>query len=228
MDKKLINNDTLFDLKNKVIVITGSASGIGKKFCSELILRGAKIIGLYHISENKKNIVNHKNFVSYPIELEKIDLNYITQIWEHSFNLWNKIPDILINCAGINIHNSFENYEISDFEKVMDINLNAVYKLSQSFAKTHIYNSIPGKIINISSLLAFQTGWNCTGYTVSKHALNGLTKIMANEIGQYGITVNSIAPGFIYTKMTSKFIDNKKISDFYLKRISLGRWGGTK
>ncbi|MDP3103948.1 MAG: SDR family oxidoreductase, partial [Candidatus Methanoperedens sp.] len=81
------------------------------------------------------------------------------------------------------------------------------------------------KIIQIASLLSFQGGFRTSGYTASKHGIIGMTKLLANEWGRYGINVNAVAPGYIRTNMSEEFLNNTEISDRFFQRISLGRWG---
>lgn len=218
--------DELFDITNKVVFLTGAASGIGEAFAKELVKRGAFVIGTYHNKKISKVLLSEqKNFIPYHLDLENINPAQIDEIWNLSIAKLKKVPNILINCAGINLRSKIEEYPLNDWNKVLDINLTTPFKLCQSFAQKHIDNHTNAKIINVSSLTAFQTGRMCTGYTVSKHGINALTKILANELGEYGITANCIAPGYIKTDMTYNFLQNKEVSESYFNRIALKRWG---
>ena len=105
----------------------------------------------------------------------------------------------------------------------MDINLNAVYFLSQEVAKVMVKQE-SGKIINIGSMLSFQGGKFIPPYTASKHGVAGLTKAFANELGQYNIQINAIAPGYIETANTDPIRADEKRNAEILSRIPAGRW----
>jgi len=106
----------------------------------------------------------------------------------------------------------------------MDINLNAVYYLSQKVAKIMVKQG-QGKIINIASMLSFQGGKFVPPYTASKHGVAGLTKAFGNELAQYNIQVNAIAPGYIETANTAPIRADEQRNTEILSRIPAGKWG---
>lgn len=138
-------------------------------------------------------------------------------------NEFGKI-DILINNAGTIIRNPILEYKDEDWDKVMDININVVYHLSHSVAKIMVEQGY-GKIINVASMLAFQGGKFVPPYTASKHAVAGLTKAFANELGGKNIQVNAIAPGYIETANTAPIRADKERNTEILSRIPAGAWG---
>jgi 2-deoxy-D-gluconate 3-dehydrogenase len=105
----------------------------------------------------------------------------------------------------------------------MDINLNAVYLLSQEVAKVMVEQK-SGKIINVASMLSFQGGKFVPPYTASKHAVAGLTKAFANELAEHDIQINAIAPGYIATANTAPIRADEKRNAEILSRIPAGRW----
>lgn len=220
--------DNIFSLNNKSAVVTGCSTGIGQAICNSLSASGADIIGIYyntHFKETEEIVKNNgKEF--YPVKLDmesikSVDLDSMLDEIEKNINPIS----ILVNNAGINLRNSALEYTMEDWDKVFNINLKSAFFLSQALARRCVKNNRRCKIIQVASLLGFQAGYNTAGYTSSKHGVIGLTKLLANEWGQYGINVNSIVPGYIYTNMTKQFIENTNISERFLKRISLGRWG---
>ena len=106
----------------------------------------------------------------------------------------------------------------------MDINLNAVYYLSQKAAKIMVEQK-SGKIINIASMLAFQGGKFVPPYTASKHGVAGLTKAFANELAVYNVQINAIAPGYIETANTEPIRSDENRNNEILSRIPAERWG---
>jgi len=133
--------------------------------------------------------------------------------------------DILVNNAGIIRRADSVDYSSADWDDVMDVNLKAVFTLSQAFAKSAFARDAGGRIVNIASLLSFQGGIRVPAYTAAKHGVAGLTKILANEWAARGITVNAVAPGYIATNNTAALREDPKRSAEILARIPAGRWG---
>lgn len=105
----------------------------------------------------------------------------------------------------------------------MDINLNSVYFLSQEVAKVMVEQK-SGKIINIASMLSFQGGKFVPPYTASKHGVAGMTKAFANELAEYNIQINAIAPGYVATANTAPIHADEKRNAEILSRIPAKRW----
>jgi 2-deoxy-D-gluconate 3-dehydrogenase len=132
--------------------------------------------------------------------------------------------DILVNNAGIIRRNEALQYAPSDWQAVMDLNLNSLWYLSQAVGRGMVQRG-QGKIINIASLLSFQGGIRVPAYTAAKHAVAGLTKALANEWAIKGLNVNAIAPGYIATDNTKALQADPERSRQILERIPAGRWG---
>lgn len=219
----------LLGLNGKSILVTGCASGIGQSFCISLSQAGAtNVVGIYNKTEplNTKHEVEKYGTTFFSKKLDLFDISNIDleKLFDELTSKIGKI-DILINNAGLNIRNMFLEYKQDDWNNVIDLNLKSTFFLSQAFARANIKNNSKCKIINVGSLLSFQGGQRCAAYTASKHGVLGITKLMANELGEYGVNVNCIVPGYIKTKMTIDFIKNTKISQHCLDRIPLKRWG---
>ena len=133
--------------------------------------------------------------------------------------------DILVNNAGIIRREAFLDFSETDWRDVLNVNLDAVFRLSQQFARHLVAQKSPGKIIHIASMLSYQGGVRVASYTASKSALNGLTKLMANELAVHGINVNAIAPGYMATDNTKLLRADAARNAAILDRIPAGRWG---
>lgn len=134
-------------------------------------------------------------------------------------------PTVLVNNAGIIRRADFVDYPESDWDEVLAVNLDAVFELSQAFARARIQAGASGRIINIASMLSFQGGLRVAAYTAAKSGLLGLTRALANELAGKGINVNAIAPGYMATDNTAALRADVKRNQSILDRIPAGRWG---
>jgi 2-deoxy-D-gluconate 3-dehydrogenase len=134
---------------------------------------------------------------------------------------------ILVNNAGIIRRNNAIDFTEADWDAVLDVNLKAVFFLSQAAAR-HMIPAGGGKIINIASMLSFQGGIRVPSYTASKSGIAGLTRLLANEWAVSGINVNAIAPGYFATNNTAALQADVKRNAEILGRIPSGRWGDPK
>jgi 3-oxoacyl-[acyl-carrier protein] reductase len=133
----------------------------------------------------------------------------------------NLMPSIIINNAGITSDQLFLRMSDSDWDNVINTNLNGVFNVTKVFIK-HLVKSKSGRIINISSVSGLMGNPGQVNYSSAKAALNGFTKSLAKEVGSRNITVNSIAPGFIETDMTAYLTQDDKlklIEDIPLRQL---------
>jgi 3-oxoacyl-[acyl-carrier protein] reductase len=188
------------DFSNKKILVTGGARGIGLAI-SEIFGRlGGNVIALN----------------SEDCDFENDDIKEFLK----SSGDFNDI-DILINNAGINEIDYFEELDESDFDRVMKVNVKAPLILSKYVIKNMIKNNW-GRIINISSVWGTKSIERRTAYTTSKYALKGMTKTMAIEFAKKNILVNSVSPGFTNTELTSKILSEEQ-KDSLIKKVPMGR-----
>lgn len=133
--------------------------------------------------------------------------------------------DILVNNAGIIRRAKAVDYSDEDWNAVLQVNLNSVWKLCRAAGRAFVGRSTGGKIINIASLLAFQGGITVPAYAASKGAVAQLTKALANEWASQRINVNAIAPGYMRTSNTAALQSDETRNGQILKRIPAARWG---
>ena len=133
--------------------------------------------------------------------------------------------DIFVNNAGTNRPKPFVEVSADDFDAVMGLNVRAAFFAAQAVVRRLLAAGRPGSIINMSSQMGHVGGANRTIYCASKHALEGLTKAMAIELGPRGIRVNTLCPTFIETPMTRPFLQDAAFRDSILAKIKLGRLG---
>ncbi len=215
----------LFDLNNKVAIVTGASRGLGQKMCIALASAGANIVGVSQGSmENTKKLVEAEGKKFIEIKADLTSTEKIDEIISTAINNFGTI-DILVNNAGMIRREDAVNYSEKDWDDTINLNLRTLFFLSQAVSKQFIKQNSGGKIINIASMLSFQGGIRVPAYTASKSAVMGLTKALANELAKYNINVNGIAPGYMATDNTAQLRDDKKRSQEILDRIPAGRWG---
>ncbi|MDJ1153491.1 glucose 1-dehydrogenase [Macrococcus caseolyticus] len=184
-------------LKDKVIIITGAAQGMGKVHAERAIAEGAKVV-ITDINEEKGQAVaatlgSDALFIKHNVVSESDWENVVQTTLEH----WGKI-DVLVNNAGITYNMKIEEITLDDYMKIVNINQVSVFLGIKSVTATmKAQNS--GAIINISSMNGLTGG--AIGYTDTKFAVRGMTKAAARELSPFNITVNSVHPGVIHTPM---------------------------
>jgi len=218
-------NQHLFDLTDKVAVITGGASGLGSYYTKALLSAGANVLIVSYDDQGVKEMNTFASEVGRRIEFLKLDITQeyaALTVSSEVIKRFGKV-DILINNAGIQIRNDWQNFQDKDWEKVINLNLNAVYYLSHEIAKV-MDKQIGGKIINVGSMQSFRAGKFIFPYTASKHGVIGLTKSYADALAPLNIQVNAIAPGYIDTPMTKALQGNKTRNDEIIAHIPAGHW----
>jgi len=189
------------------IVITGGSKGIGKKI-SEKLSKNCRVFNLSRTKVNLKKVQNIycdiKDIQSIEVALKKI----------------NKI-DCLINNAAISFYNKDK---FINFSEIVDVNLKGVYYCCE-LALTKLKKSKSPKIINISSINAYLAFPNNPGYVSSKGAINSLTRALALDYSKFGISVNSISPGYINEGMAKDSFENKKLRQQRLDRMIIKKFG---
>jgi len=205
-------------LKGKVVVITGSESGIGKATTTLFLRKGARVIGLDR--NNSNCFPNNHRYILKRIDL--LDLDEIKRTFQQIKAEHDKI-DLLINCAGITSLTPVMDITPEDWDHVMHINLRSMFFCSKYALKEMIEQQY-GKIINIASN-AGKAGGEIVGphYSASKAGVISLTISLAQFAAKYNINVNCVAPGPTETSMTSTW-DGASI-DTLIKRIPLRRLG---
>jgi len=209
-----------FRLDGCVALVTGGAGGIGAAIARQLARAGARVAVTLHGST--EFTLGKRAGDVWPIraELTQPDAaSVLTRAVEQGLGP----VDILVNNAGSIRRADAEHSTEEDWQAVLDINLNAVWRLSQHIGQGMLERG-HGKIINVASLLSFQGGVRVPAYAASKHALAGLTKALANEWAGRGVNVNAVAPGYVETANTEALRQDPARAAQILARIPAGRW----
>ncbi|TFH10040.1 MAG: glucose 1-dehydrogenase [Candidatus Thorarchaeota archaeon] len=203
-----------YDLKGKVVIITGASQGLGEQFAHGFAQSGAHIVlaarrkaHLDKIADDLANLYDTKSIV---IETDVGIENDIIHLVEQTVKEFGTV-DILVNNAGMYIVKPLLEQSLEDWNKVMNVNLTSAFIATREVAKIMIPKK-SGVIINISSTFGFGgTRFPEVSYYTSKGGMVAMTKALAVELGEYNIRVNAIAPGFFPTPMSAGAFDDEKI-----------------
>jgi len=211
-------------VKDKVVIITGGGSGIGKETGLLFAREGAKVVvGDVNEKAGAETIDAIKNAGGDAlfVKLDVSNREETKQAVKDTIAKYGRI-DVLINNAGIIQDALVVKMTESQWDKVIDINLKGPFNCIQAVAEQMIAQG-SGVILNISSIVALYGNVGQTNYAATKAGLVGMTKTLAKELGKKGIRVNAIAPGFIYTPMTATVPE--KILDMMKEKTPLKRLG---
>lgn len=211
----------MIDLNGKKVLVTGASGGIGKAIAIELSSSGAD---LCLTGRNKSELENLQKIIGGNCQIIISDLSNsqgISNLADQAQDIMGQI-DILVNNAGITKDNLFMRMSEDDWNEVININLNSIFKLTKQLIKGMVKRRY-GRIINITSVIGVAGGAGQSNYSASKAGIIAMSKSLAQEVGSRSVTVNSIAPGFIETNMTAELSDDRK--EDILRSISVGRLG---
>ena len=227
MDIQDFNMD-FFSLKGKNAIVTGGNTGLGQAFALALAKAGANLM--------VPSIMPDSNVARDLIEAQGVKYEYM-QIDITSEGAPRKVVaacvqefgslDILVNNAGICINAEVDVFGREPWDKMVSINLTAAFELSHEAAKAMISQK-SGKIINICSLFSYLGGQLSPAYAATKHGLAGFTKAYCDELAQYNIQVNGIAPGYYATDLTEGTRSDPVRNQRVLDHIPANRWGQTQ
>ncbi len=209
------------NLEGKIALVTGASRGIGRSIAETLVERGATVIGTA-TSENGAAAISEylgDNGIvmalklTYPESIESV-INAITEEFGPL--------DILVNNAGITRDNLLMRMKDDEWTDIMDTNLTSIFRLSKAVLRGMMKKKC-GRIINVGSVVGTMGNPGQTNYAAAKAGVIGFTKSMAREVASRGVTVNTVAPGFIETDMTKALNDEQRAAT--LSSVPAGRLG---
>lgn len=215
----------MFDIKDKVAIVTGANTGLGQAICVAYAKAGAKVLGVARRScAETKAKIDAIGGIFNECTADLSSTTPIDNIIKTAIDLYGTV-DILVNNAGIIKRADAVDVTEEDWDSVINVNQKVVFFLSQAFARIVFAQNKKGKIINIASMLSYQGGIRVPAYCASKSAVIGFTRSLCNEWASKGINVNGIAPGYMETNNTEQIRSDSKRNDAILERIPQGRWG---
>ena len=188
-------------LTGRVAMITGGNSGIGYSIAQTFLINDATVIIVGRNTEKLKDAVDSLSKISSKVDSVELDLTNVEEIQRIVKSAWEKYGkiDILVNSAGMHHTESFGAISEQQYDDIMATNVKGVFFLSQEISNRMIKNNVKGNILNVSSSSGVRAAWG--PYQMSKWALNGLTKGLADKLLPYDIIVNAVAPGQTATPM---------------------------
>lgn len=208
-----------FSLEGKKAIVTGGVQGIGEKIVHALREAGATVAVVdVNPAVQTEQMYGEWGFCC--------DLRNQAALETVFHQITDKLGglDILVNNAGVLHRSEAENETLEAWQRVIDVNLTAVFSLCRLASEIMIPQG-SGKIINMASMLSFFGGFRVASYSASKGAVAQLTKTLSNEWAKYGIHVNAMAPGYFATTINTSLIADTERSQQILARIPAGRWG---
>ena len=214
-----------FSLAGKAALITGSARGLGAAMAAALAAAGAEVAihgrdchdtrTADQIRARGGKAVTIAADLSSRVEQDRLVTRALAELGR---------LDILVNNAGIIRRSAAVEHSDEDWDDLLELDLSSVFRLSR-LAGRHFLEQGSGKIVNVTSLLAFQGGIRVPAYAAAKGGVAQLTKALANEWAGRGVNVNAIAPGYFATDNTTALRQDPERSRQILERIPAGRWG---
>ena len=215
-----------FSLVDKVALITGASRGLGWAMAEAMAEAGAYVVlngrAEARLSERVAALKARGLFAA-SAAFDAADREVATRKVASIIDAHGRL-DVLVNNAGIQHRQSFLEFENADWDRLLDVNLTAVFVLARAAAK-HMVARGSGRIINTVSIMGPLARPTISGYVAAKGGLAALTRALAVELGGKGVTCNAIAPGFFATEMNTALTENPKFDAFVRGRTPMARWG---
>ena len=218
----------MFNLENRVAVISGASSGLGKQMSKAFAEQGANLVilarRLDRLEQLKKEL-EKKGVKVLPIKCDvtsTIDIENAAKIAEEEFG---KV-DILVNCAGASKDAGILDMTDDEWNFTIDVDQTSVFKMTRAFANIMKKNNY-GRIINIASMygLVGNTAMGTVAYHSSKGGVVNMTRAVAAELAKYNITCNAICPGYFETELTSEVLNTDEFTNYMKQTVPMGRYG---
>jgi NAD(P)-dependent dehydrogenase (short-subunit alcohol dehydrogenase family) len=214
-----------FSITGQVALVTGASSGIGQHFAEVLAAAGAKVAAAARRADRLSDLartIEGRGGECLPVACDVTDRQSIIAAIAAAEAQLGQVS-ILINNAGVVVSKPLFEHTEEDWDYVVDTNLKGAWLAAREFAHHLVENKRPGRIINISSILASRTIGRVPAYCAAKAGLSHLTQVLAMELARYGILVNALAPGYIETDFNRAFFQTEGgkalIGRIPLKRI---------
>jgi 3-oxoacyl-[acyl-carrier protein] reductase len=214
----------MFDLSGRTALVTGATGGIGGAIARAFHARGATVAVSGRQADKLEALVGELKERAVAVPCDLADKAQVAKLIDEATKALGGRLDILVNNAGLTKDNLFMVMKDEQWDDVIAVNLTSTFMLCRAATRAMLRSKTGyGRIINISSVSGVMGNPGQGNYAASKAGMIGMTKSLAREVANRGITANCIAPGFIKTAMTD--VLNEKIVEEAMKHIPLGRFG---
>jgi NAD(P)-dependent dehydrogenase (short-subunit alcohol dehydrogenase family) len=210
-----------FRLDGLRALVTGASKGIGRAGAVALAEAGAEVVLAARTLPEMEETAAALVAAGHPARAFALDVTDRAAV--RALVTAEGPFDVLLNNAGTNIREPFLEVRDASLDALLDLNLRAMFTVGQAVAQGMVAAGRPGSIVNLSSINGHVAGANRSVYSATKHAVEGLTKAMAFELGPHGVRVNAIAPGFVETPLTRPVLDDPKFRERTVRGMPLGR-----
>ena len=214
--------ENIFSIEGKKIIITGACGGLGRGVARGLKEAGAIVCAMDY-SDKLDEIVKNDS-LDYAVKVNLMDRKDLNRAFDEALEKLDGQIDVLLNFAGIQKRYPCEEFPIEEWDKVIEVNLTAVFEMSK-LAGNYMLKQGHGKIVNVASMLSYFGGKNVPAYTASKGGVMQLTKALAVAWADRNVQVNAVAPGYMATEMNTALMQDPVRSSEIEKRIPAKRWG---
>ena len=217
----------MFTLAKKTAIISGGSKGIGKAIAMKFSQAGANVVICSRKKENLDLAVNEADsngLTLMPIECNTSNSESIQSVVNHTIERFDKVDILVNNAAASPYYGPILNSEDSHWDKIFDVNVKGYFNFAKACSSSMINNN-SGKIINVASIAAKTPLEGLGVYNISKAAVVMLTKVLAKELGEHNIQINTLAPGLIKTDFSKALWDNQDTYNRIVKSIPQGKMG---
>jgi len=216
----------LFDLTGQVAAVTGASRGLGRAIAVGLARVGCHVVLGARSVESLQQVAREIEAIGrkvVPLPLDVTEESHVKAFMTEAVQRLGQL-DILVNNAGVFEGTHMLRFSRKDWDHVVAVNLTGTFLCSKEAAR-HMIKRRQGKVINMASVLGTRAATDALAYSATKGGVIQMTRVMALELGPFGIQVNAMAPGLIETEMTREFLSDPEQVKQYLARAPSGRYG---
>jgi meso-butanediol dehydrogenase/(S,S)-butanediol dehydrogenase/diacetyl reductase len=215
--------------KDQGVVVTGAGSGIGRETALHFGREGAVIAAAdldLKMAERTADDITKGGGRAHAVAVDVTDPEGVAACIDAAAKRLGRL-DVLVNSAGVREIVNVLELPLEEWNRVMGVNATGTFLMSQAFARRLVAAKAKGAIVNLASTLGVVAAPSRAAYTASKHAVVGLTKEMALELGERGIRVNAVGPGVTRTPLTERYFQEEAFAQKVRDLHAMGRWGET-
>ncbi|WP_334120900.1 SDR family NAD(P)-dependent oxidoreductase [Limnobacter sp.] len=203
--------NNLFSLNNKVVMVTGASSGLGRHFAVMLANAGAHVVLTARKADNLNEVIAEIHAAGRRATAVALDVSSAASVKQTIARTIEQVgvPDVLVNNAGQSIAKPMLEQTEEDWDQIMDTNLKGCWLMATELARALVAAGKPGAIVNVASILGERVGGAVGPYAISKAGVVQATKAMALELSRYGIRVNALLPGYVATNLNRDFLKSE-------------------